>query len=467
MLALLLAGANSAGAGTQSRQAVLDPGARAAAPINDDDARHRALIQEAERNSRAFVQPPPGPPSNGIKQFPLTSLERIVGPILPKPGGRARGPGAALLPTKPSTCLQKTFPSLGTGPGGVSWMVCVADLGRKALAVGPVLLQRTPPSGPWIVVLNQASLADILVPYHDGNINHRFYDLQWTTQLAQLTQQDAGSNGSLISLATGAPPSVVAEVRDRGLAWLCKQKSMASRRGEEFVVWGMSDAGNYDNIIQFGFRDDGTMSFRVGHTGYNEPHFPLVAHMHTSLWRVDIDLNGWASDSAYLTQHREPAGGNLLQANDVIMPFNSGKEGWAQWYQRAFNGLLIEDSSTNASGKHIGYEFQPLVTGTARHFGTTEGWTANDFFVSVQDPNSAWQVAVNPAAYLIPEVSNQQSVLNADLVVWVVSAAHHEPADEDRGANGRGVTLIHWSGFDAVPHNLFDANPLGAPPSCD
>jgi primary-amine oxidase len=438
-----------------------------AAPIDADNARHRALIQEAERNSRAYVQPPPGPPGNGIRQFPFSSLERIVGPIPPKPGGANRIPGSALQPAKASTCLQKTFPSLVSGPGGVGWIVCIADLGRKALAVGPVLLQRTPPSGPWIVVLNQASLAEIFVPYHDGNITHRFYDLQWTSQLAQLTQQDAGSNGSLISLTTGAPPSVVAEVRDRGLAWLCKQKSMASRRGEEFLVWGMSDAGNYDNIIQFGFRDDGAMTFRVGHTGYNEPHFPFVAHMHTSLWRIDIDLNGWAADSAYLTQHREPASGSLLQASDVSMPFNSGKEGWAQWYQRAFNSLLIEDSSTNASGKHIGYEFQPLVTGTARHFGALDKWTANDFFVSVYDPNSAWQTGISPDAYLIPEVSDQQPVLNNDLVAWVVSAAHHEPADEDLSANGQGVTLIHWSGFDAVPHNLFDANPLGAPPTCD
>lgn len=466
--ALLLAFADNNCAVGQPRQAAPVPGARVVAPIDDDNARHRALIEEAERNSRAFVQPPPGPPRNGIKQFARSSLEQIVGPIRPKPGVSHAAPGAALLPPKFSTCLQKTFPSVVSGPGGVSWMVCVTDLGRKGLAVGPVLLQRTPPSGPWIVVLNQASLAEIFVPYHDGDIHHRLYDLQWTTQLAQLTQQDAGSNGSLISLGTvTTPPSVVAEVRERGLAWLCKQKSMASRRGEEFVVWGMSDAGNYDNIIQFGFRDDGTISFRVGHTGYNEPLYPLVAHMHTSLWRVDIDLNGWAADSAYLTQHREPASGHPLQATDVAIPFNLGREGWAQWYQQVFNGLLIEDSSTNASGKHIGYEFQPLVTGTARHFGTPEFWTTKDFFVSVQDPNSIWQDLVTPDKYLIPEVSDQQPVLNNDLVVWVVSAAHHDPTDEDKSANGQGVTLMHWSGFDAIPHNLFDANPLGAPPTCD
>jgi primary-amine oxidase len=470
-LALLLAVAYGAGAGEQPGPAVAGPGVQAAAPINDDNARHRALIEEAERNSRAFVQPPPGPPRNGIRQFPLSSLERIVGPIPPKPGAANRAASAALVPPPPpklSTCLQKTFPFGVSGPGGVSWIVCLTDLGHKALAAGPVLLQRTPPSGPWLVVLNQASLAEIFVPYHDGDIHHRFYDLMYTQQLAQLTQQDAGVNGSLISLGTSAPPTVVAEVRDRGLAWLCKQKSMASRRGEEFVVWAMSDAGNYDNIVQFGFRDDGTMTFRVGHTGYNEPLYPLIPHMHTSLWRVDIDLNGWSADSAYLTQHREPAPGGPLVATDVTIPFTGGKEGFTQWYQQVFNSLLIEDGSTNSSGKHIGYEFQPLVTGTARHFGPVEFWTTKDFFVSVYEPNSVWQTGVTPDQYLIPEVSDHQSVLNNDLVAWVVSAAHHDPTDEDNGPNsGRGVTLIHWSGFDAVPHNLFDANPLGAPASCD
>jgi hypothetical protein len=54
--------------------------------------------------------------------------------------------------------------------------------------------------------------------------------------------------------------------------------------------------------------------------------------------------------------------------------------------------------------------------------------------------------------------------------VWHVSSVYHDPHDEDQASfaadpsfGHKGVTLMHWSGFDLVPHNLFDANPLGAP----
>jgi hypothetical protein len=29
----------------------------------------------------------------------------------------------------------------------------------------------------------------------------------------------------------------------------------------------------------------------------------------------------------------------------------------------------------------------------------------------------------------------------------------------------RGITFVHWQGFDLQPHNLFDFNPLGGPSS--
>jgi Cu2+-containing amine oxidase len=64
-------------------------------------------------------------------------------------------------------------------------------------------------------------------------------------------------------------------------------------------------------------------------------------------------------------------------------------------------------------------------------------------------------------------------VTNNDLVVWVKASAHHDPIDEDRSQNDlsgggiTGVTLVHWSGFNVEPHNLFDTNPLGGPVSCN
>ncbi|HEV7601158.1 MAG TPA: hypothetical protein VGO49_13030, partial [Bradyrhizobium sp.] len=82
---------------------------------------------------------------------------------------------------------------------------------------------------------------------------------------------------------------------------------------------------------------------------------------------------------------------------------------------------------------------------------------------------TAWD---KPDNYLLPMLNNPQSVNKKDLVVWIKTSAHHDPADEDRSAadlntmNSTGVTLTHWSGFDVEPHNLFNANPLGGPTRC-
>ena len=64
-------------------------------------------------------------------------------------------------------------------------------------------------------------------------------------------------------------PTVVKEVRDRGLAW--KDYAHGVRRGRELVIWGALEAGNYMYIMSYAFHDDGTIAFRVGATGQNLP----------------------------------------------------------------------------------------------------------------------------------------------------------------------------------------------------
>jgi hypothetical protein len=311
---------------------------------------------------------------------------------------------------------------------------------------------------------------------------------------------------------------VVAEVRDRGVAWLCKQDSDSVRRGQDFVVWGVSDAGNYDNIVQMSFGDDGSMHFRLGNTGYNAgyPATPAEAHTHDGLWRVDMDLNGGLHNSAYWVTHAEPSGSPI--ATDTKAAF--GVEGARQWSYDQFASLLIEDAGTNAFGNNLGYEFTPAGLGMSRHYGPHEGWTLNDVYVTVYDDNefgwlNTWasdhdftwenfsdtdylnnhctvydehgnpiifQDYLNyaichwqpPDQYLLTYL-NDQSVMDNDIVIWIRGTAHHDPSDEDRSAADlnpfnptgiTGVTIAHWAGFDVTPHNLFDDNPLGGPVKC-
>jgi len=449
----------------------------------------RRRIEADYRASRA-LRPPPraaGPAANGIIELPVDgsarrgSAKEESGPAAPEaaPDLARRALGTARPPATPpppcfggphSASLLKVFPD-------VTWHVCVRDMGRTGLWVGPVHLRRTV-GGPWITVLYEAGLADIFVPYHTTNF--RPYDMRWTQGLSMLGPQDTGMNGSLIWLSGDPSPTVVAEVRERGIGWLCKGTSQPTYRAQEFVVWGISDAGNYDNIIEFGFRDNGAMTFRMGNTGFNAQPVPspLEPHTHNALWRVDMDLNGFPGDTAYWLTHGEPGPTvPLPQAQDVRTPLNV--EGSRRWSEGENAGLLIEDNATNAFGNRLGYEFVPVDNMPSRHFGPDENWTQNDVYVTRWSGNELSWIGpyfypgpwLDPDHYLLTYL-NGQSTNGQDLVVWVKSAVDHHPTDEDRShadlgtTNVTGVTPTHWSGFRVEPYNLFNSNPMGGPSSC-
>ncbi len=360
----------------------------------------------------------------------------------------------------------------------VSWHVCFRDMGLKGLWVGPVQMKLTPNSS-WTEVIYQAGLAEIFVPYHDTNF--RPYDMQFCPtggcRLDTLTAQDKGPTGNLVTLTEETLPTVVTEIRDRGVAWMCKQVTATTRRGEELLVWGVTDGGNYDNIVQYGFRDDGTMTFRMGNTGFTPVQDGLnrEAHTHNGLWRVDMDLNGFAQDSALLWEHREPKQGSLpLLAKDLHPAFDGNTEGGAVSSSPRVTSVLIEDNAVNKFGDKLGYDFHLAQAQTSRHFGPLDDWTKRDFWVTRYQNNG--QTWVNnfmpPDDYLLSQAGDNQDVSETDAVVWVKSSAHHEPKGEDRAANDTdpstisGVTNAHWSGFDVEPRNLFDANPMGGPSRC-
>src|SRR5207249_2971519 len=103
-----------------------------------------------------------------------------------------------------------------------------------------------------------------------------------------------------------SPPRqiLIKELRERGVAWTSDGRT---RRGEELLLWSVIDTGNYEYVIQYGFRDDGTVTFRLGATGYNNPVMPYEPHMHDALWHVDLDVGNAGNNSVSLMRHLEPA----------------------------------------------------------------------------------------------------------------------------------------------------------------
>lgn len=426
---------------------------------------HRRATEEGERVSRSMTPSTPPPAANpfGIIGYPNGVLQFPLAATPPDKSPRAAGMGCHSAPGQRTARLMKIFPE-------VTWQVCVTDMGKKGLWVGPVSRTSGASPKPWTDLIHQAGLADIFVPYHQGS--PRLYDMRFTQRLDQVTAQDAGPNGALIYLSGETIPTVVAEIRERGVAWLCKGNiSAATRRGQELVIWGVSDAGNYDNIIEYTFRDDGSMVFRTGNTGYNSPPRPTEPHTHNALWRIDLDLNGAPNDSASWLEHRESAtAAQPLQAQDVPIPILA--EGQRLW-DGQINSLLVTDSATNAFGNALGYELSPLQHGASRHFGSQEAWTQGDVFVTRYYPTElGWTTAwTSPDNYLMAYLNNEPTS-GQDLVLWARTAAHHHPSDEDRASqdlgttNTTGITLTHWSGVRLDPYNSHNSNPMGGPKRC-
>jgi primary-amine oxidase len=254
---------------------------------------------------------------------------------------------------------------------------------------------------------------------------------------------------------------VIKEVRDRGVVW--KDYSNGVRRGRELVLWAGLAAGNYMYIMQYGFQDDGTVTFRAGATGQNLPGARRQAHMHNAYWRIDIDLVDPKKNSVMMMRHLEDP--NELGATDIKEPFNSGTEGAADWDPKEFTMLRIESEKLNANGKKIAYDLMPIRMGSSRH---REPFTQHDLYVTRSHPERPTEMLYAN----VPDLVKDKEVVElADVVLWCNSASHHEPRDEDgkEGAGPRywpgddawlGAATVMWSGFDLRPRNFFDRTPF-------
>lgn len=344
-------------------------------------------------------------------------------------------------PSPATAAANEVFQEFSHAGTQTAWRVRYAhDVGR-GLYITYAAFRRAP-TEPWIQVLYDARLSDIFVPYESGS--PRYYDLSsFTFALVPATAADAGCCGRLLDRY------VVREVRDAGVRWKNDQQVY---RGRELVLWATLDAANYNYIIEYVFRDDGGIMFRLGGTAVNLPSRPLESHMHNGLWRIDLDLGGFLHDSALLFRHIEPPGG--LTGTDISSPFGGGVEGGAQWEPTEFRELRIIDTRLrNGHGRSIGYDLRPLRNGSARHF---EEFSHDDFYVT--------RYRASEMRYRdIDQYLTNESVVDTDVVLWHSASAHHQPRDEDgTSVSGlwHGSALVMWAGFELRPRNLFSGTPF-------
>jgi Cu2+-containing amine oxidase len=381
------------------------------------------------------------------------------------------------------------------------WRFGLRNDGLKGLSIVDVSIQAAQFTSKQYMI-KHAGLADIFVPYDDGTFDP--YDMHYSyNSMDPIESADLPSYlSSLVFLRSLEPdfllcgffhlcyvgdaiPKVGVECRETGLAWLCKQSRNIRRRMHEVVVWGVYDGGNYDNIIEYRFREDGSIGFRYGATGYVNPGKTAAPHVHNGLWRVSTKLFDRTDNNALEFVHVNNPGGASSTDSELPIPTETS----LLWEPLKFSTVMIQ--SATKQNKHqnpMGYEFIPWNrTGTGRFSqnpADKQLWTLNDYYLTNDNPGedgsgtgtNNWRYTwYSPDDYLLSYLNGQGIGATGDgIVVWYISSVHHEPTDSDSAedtldldyAPYTGVTPIHWSGFDMDPHNLFDYNPLGGPPRC-
>src|SRR5207249_4442780 len=189
----------------------------------------------------------------------------------------------------PSQEIVQEFP-VG-GPMQTAWKVhYVANNPGPGLMITGAWFKTTPEAD-WLKVIGNIRLSEVFVPYNNGT---RIFDIgaQGNYRLLTHTKGDAGMNGKLLHDGI-----VVQELRDTGIMWKYYKQV---RRGQELVLWSTLGASNYNYIMEYAFRGDGTVTCRLGSTGRNFGNHETIGHMHHGCWRVDVDLDDPNHNSVYL-----------------------------------------------------------------------------------------------------------------------------------------------------------------------
>ena len=365
---------------------------------------------------------------------------------------------------------------------GSQWIFHIDNLGLKGPWIDTVSFK----GGSWSSfrqVIKQAGLAEIYVQYHNGN---GLSDLQFSNpnSVDEIKPTDLPIiGGGLVTLwhQKGSQyeadpfPRIGVECHERGIDWLCKRPpgpqpaANLVGRAYEVIVWAVIDGGNYDNILQYVFRDDGSLGFRLGTSGYlnqNAAFMPIgQPHMHNALWRLSTNLFGRSDNRVYLAEHNETT--SPTSDKETLI----SAENFYDWDPLKFTSILVQNKTLkNTRGNLMGYELTPWGrTGTALH---SQSWLQHDFWITKDRPGEDgsgstapdnWRFSYQPPGKYMVAYASPAELLDTSMtpVLWYRSSFHHHKSDHDLDKNGGvGIVSTHWAGFDFQPDNTFDFNPL-------
>ncbi|PWQ95978.1 Ig-like domain-containing protein [Leucothrix arctica] len=356
-----------------------------------------------------------------------------------------------------------------TLPNGSRWDMCWTHNNNHGISYHHIYY--TPKNGTRRLILNDASIAQIHVPYDDNGA--RYHDVS-----------DYGLGGGYLqSMTTDECEGGTFGVYS-GKNAVCSQvqkKSAAYRYAENvedadaLKVFSVSKVGAYVYIPQWLFYGDGRIEPSLAATGSlqrftsstNEDHGWLMSslanntyriglsHIHNYFWRLDFDVNGTGSDDVVQEINYTSSNG---QRQRTMTTFNT--EVARDVSPTNMRSWLIRDGAlSNTKGHQSGYEIRLPEAGHREIGPSFEPFTNNDFYVTRY--NSCEQIAshnqrVNTCdADSLDEFVNGETLTGQDLVTWVGLTFYHMPRSEDAPQMD-----LHSNRFEIIPRDWHDKNPL-------
>jgi primary-amine oxidase len=357
-------------------------------------------------------------------------------------------------------------------------------------------------------ILYRASLSEMVVPYADPDRNWRWrsaFDVgEYSVgRLASSIEPktDAPAYATLLDATfaddNGAPYVLDRAVgiyeRDGGMLWKHYEgysKTNESRRARQLVVFFIATIGNYDYALNWVFHQDGTIEAdaalsgimlpkgvkdaKVAHAGM-APTGHLVSanvvaphHQHFFNFRLDFDVDGTSNSIHEMNTRAMAAGAGNPALNGMVMHETRLERELVaarqMSMQTARHWLVQNPTTENALGQRPSYIIVPGVN-SVPYVAPTSGVRRRAGFIN----NHFWATRYNAdelsAAGSYPNqstggdglpkwVSNNESLVNQDVVVWYTMGVTHIPRPEEWP-----IMSVTHVGFKMVPGGFFARNP--------
>ena len=380
---------------------------------------------------------------------------------------------------------------------------------QRVGAVLSLVSYQEQPDSPARSVMYQAHLSEIFVPYMDpafGWYRRNFIDIgEFVARglaRALLRGRDCPDYATyidtVISNQIGRPRTVpdticVFERETGDPAWRHWSPELPdSRRSRDLVVRVGAVVGNYDYLLDWIFRQDGSIEVRVGTTGilevkateeedaleegsradaygrFVDRNIVAVNHDHYFSYRLDLDIDGvnnqFVTDRLVTRRLPERHPRRSLWVREQHVPESEHQARLDIDLDRPALWRVLSNERRNSSGYRTSFQVLPgrnvrTLLSEDDYPRRRAGFIDHHLWVTPQRDAERHAAGDHPTLSepgqgLPAWTAADRPIRDTDIVVWHTIGMHHLPRSEDWP-----VMPTAWTGFELRPFDFFDRNP--------